>query len=117
MHVITGPGSIQKPMEYGPVADHHHKLADNYIQGLLKQVSVDLPQGVPSSLVTKQLATQQKLEALHNRWKLGTEAGKTDPYPYKEALLISRGFTDTLESFFQKSPGYRHWFNQIQSGR
>jgi len=115
-HVITGPSNLDQPMEYGPVQPHHHKLADNFVQQSLKKISMDLPKGVPSSLVTKQLATQSRIEQIHNKWKLATEKGDTSPYPYKEVLLAERGFTDTLEGFFQKSPGFRHIFNQIQQG-
>lgn len=88
-------------------------VADNFFQASLKKVSVDLPKGVPSSLITRQLAAQNKLEQIHNKWKLSLSKGEATEYPYKDVMLAQRGFEDSLEDFFNRSPGYRHLFNQM----
>jgi hypothetical protein len=111
--LLMGNADLSQPQPSKPLNPQSHREADAFVQSCLKKVSTDLPKGVPGKLVTQQLAAQVAIERLHNKWKLAAQKGDTTPYPYKEVLLQERRFTDSLESFLDKAPGYRHLYNQI----
>ncbi len=112
-NLLTGHMDISNPRIGNQIGPDTHREVDAFCQACLKKVSRDLPKGVPGSLITQQLSAMSSIENIHNKWKLSVEKGDTTPYPHKDILLHERRFTDSLENFLQKSPGFRHLYNQI----